>query len=286
MPDRSSGDVQAREARVGVELALERRVRVVAGERERRVREHRDPVGPGLDRRLRRDRVRRRGVRPSRSGRPASSRRCRSGRSRAPRSCRCRPPGRCRSAGVVQSSQSPRSGPGGSSLHSKRRFAPGVELSLPAKRNVADVSSVPAGGPDDDARLGLDRLRRLRVLRAAARCSTGTRSAGTASRSAKSVARTWKRCSPASRSWTIIGLVHSTQPSPSGGVSMSGGSPGFGGSRSGSIGSGSGSGPGRAGTRTPARCSARTARRRAWRPRRGRRTSPRCCRCRPAGTRR
>src|SRR5918999_2996190 len=38
--------------------------------------------------------------------------------------------------------------------------------------------------------------------------------------------------------------MHSTQPSPSGGVSMSGGSPGFGGSRSGSTGSGSGSGPG------------------------------------------
>ena len=48
--------------------------------------------------------------------------------------------------------------------------------------------------------------------------------------------------------------MHSTQPSPSGGVSMSGGSPGFGGSRSGSAARAAGRAAGRAGTRTPSRC--------------------------------
>src|SRR5262245_43914550 len=114
--------------------------------------------------------------------------------------------------------------------------------SLPANRNVAVVLIVVLAGPE--------------AIRVSGSSTPGPSSSGRSSTCqsyvagvmsllpAKSVARTSKWCSPSSTSLNEIGLVHSIQPSPSGGVSMSGGSPGFGGSRSGSTGSGSGSGSG------------------------------------------
>src|ERR671915_2317363 len=114
--------------------------------------------------------------------------------------------------------------------------------SLPANVKVAEVLVVTAGGPD--------------AIRVSGSSTPGPSSSGRSSTfqscvagvmsmlSAKSIARTSKWWAPSSRPLTTNGLMHSTQPSPSGGVSMSGGSLGFGGSRSGSTGSGSGSGPG------------------------------------------
>ncbi len=172
----------------------------------------------------------------SRSSRPAPGRRCRQ-RSIARTWKLCWPAARpCRCAASRSLSMRPRR------ACTRRQFGPGVVSSLPLKRKVADVAVVTAGGPD---------AMRVSGARAPAPSSSGTSStaqscvAGVMSfRSAKSVARTSKWCVPSSRSLNVTGLMHSTQPSPSGGVSMSGGSPGFGGSRSGSCGSGSGSGSG------------------------------------------
>ena len=116
----------------------------------------------------------------STSGRPASSRRCRSGRSRAPRRCRCRLPGRCRRAARCSSS------------HSARVGAGRVELALEAQGG-ARRRVVAAGEAERRRRLrSCRRAGRTRCgsrarsspappgPRAAARCSSGTRSAGTA----------------------------------------------------------------------------------------------------------
>jgi hypothetical protein len=131
-----------------------------------------------------------------------------------------------------------------SSRHSKVRLSPGVALSLPAKRKLAESLSVSGAGPAAmrvSGGIDSDSVPSSTTVRSTSQSYV----AGVGSTlSAWSVARTSKWCGPCSSPWRWNGGMHSSQLPGSGGESMSGGSFGWGGSRSGSTGSGSGSGGG------------------------------------------
>ena len=231
----------ARRPRAAVELALERRRRVLAGERERPAVAHGQRVGQVAgERRVRRRRVLGRlGDRPrvdrgrlvdvvlavdrahlelvravgqaveglrARARRP--SRRCscrragtRSGGCRRTSGCRCR-----------------RSG-----------TSPSRWSSAAAERSRMRVSGSTSSGPaSGSSAIWSTSSRRWRASGPCRRARWGSRGRSRAPRSG---------AGPGSRWWMVSGLMHSIQPSPSTGSAVSGGSLGCGGSVSGSSGS-------------------------------------------------